>query len=471
MAFLKNANAVVVNPNVGIAGGWSKTRTASGTASQNLVAQATEILGEPFDPSKYLLTHCTIVASVDVETVPGVKLGKLRNKRSNRRVYRKYSDYHITPNTSMYVNNNGDCWSRATLLKSFDTFIGAHNFQEHIQIEEQSKGRIIDACARDIGNSIYVDILVATDRKHEHLVKDIRNGKLGTLSMGCTVDFTVCSQCGNVAVDETELCDHIKYHKLDTFYDRTGKRRIIAELCGHPTVEPTAGVTFIEASWVAQPAFTGAVMRNILEMDQLSPEMQRQAAEIMSIPSQWVVDENARRKAASFGDTEEEAAPVEEAPPPSLLDDLEDEIEEVVVNKVKDSIKEQIRMDDFSDAVQPLSTEPNDTLQKEARLRAAYDAAATKVVQTASSDAGLVNSVAELDVAFGRLFPRGLYRASLRVGASSQYPTLGSFLEACTAAMDRPVTPQEAKKMLRLGKFLSVLESTQPLQAKETRDV
>lgn len=465
MAFAKTANAVVVKPGVG-ARGWGKVRTASTGGStqpaKNLVAQASEILGEPFNPDKYLLTHCTIVASVDVETVQGAKIGRLR--KGTKKINRKYADYYITPSTSQYVNNNGDCWARDTLLASFRTFIGSHNFQEHVQIEEHSKGRIIDAVARDIGESVYVDILVATDRKHSTLVKDIESGKLGTLSMGCTVDFTICSKCGNVAIDETDLCDHIKYHKLDTFYDESGNRRVIAELCGHPSIDPTGGVTFIEASWVAQPAFTGAVMRNILDVGEVTPEVAKRAAEILTtVPAEWVVDPEMRRKAAGFGFGDEQAdeeAPAEEAAPAGLLEELEQEVEQAVVDKVEQSIRKQIRKDDLEDAVQPDSMAPNDTLVKEARLRAAYDDATISMVRKASSDAGLVNGIAELDAAFGLSFPRGLYRASLRVGASSRYPTLGSFLDACTQAMERPVTPQEAKKMLRLGKFLSVLETS-----------
>ena len=79
------------------------------------------------------------------------------------------------------MNNNGDSWDRDVLMKSYRTFVGSHNFQEHVQIEDLSKGRIIDAVARDVGESIYVDIPVATDRKHTQLVEDIQSGRLGTL--------------------------------------------------------------------------------------------------------------------------------------------------------------------------------------------------------------------------------------------------------------------------------------------------
>lgn len=77
---------------------------------------------------------------------------------------------------------------------------------EHIQVPELSKGKIIDAVARDLGDHIYVDILTATDRKHTQLVKDIESGKMAAMSMGCTIQYSQCTKCGNVAHDETDLC-------------------------------------------------------------------------------------------------------------------------------------------------------------------------------------------------------------------------------------------------------------------------
>jgi hypothetical protein len=141
---------------------------------------------------------------------------------------------------------------------------------EHIQIPELSKGKVVDAVARDLDDTIYVDILVATDRKHGELVADIEAGKINTLSMGCSIQYSLCTKCGNVAADETELCSHVKYQKGNHFHDHAGKKRVIAELCGHHT-DPES-VTFIEASWVANPAFKGAVLRSILNGSGAVPE-------------------------------------------------------------------------------------------------------------------------------------------------------------------------------------------------------
>lgn len=284
MGFLKTANAKIINNNIDFSD-WSEitgrnyfnNRTA-GKAIKN------------YDPEKYLLTHCTIIASVNVD--PEV-------------------EYHITPKTAKFVNNNGDSWESDLLSKVYKTFIGSYNFLEHVQVPSLSKGKVIDAALRKIPLEddpkewIYlVDILVATDRKHKSLISKISSGELNTLSMGCHVNYTYCTKCGHKASEESDLCDHVKYHKGSYFTDRTGKKRIIAELCGHKT-DPDS-VKFIEASWVAIPAFEGAVMRNILSFQQndKGDESKKKVAQLLeeaySINPEDRIKSGGQAKAASL---------------------------------------------------------------------------------------------------------------------------------------------------------------------------
>lgn len=224
MAFMKKADAGVVHRNW-TTNNWQNfiahhesglhlpfnTRTAK-SHNANLVSQASEILGEDFDPSKYLLTHATIVASVNTEAPKGVKLGSI--VENGQKINRRWADYHVTPDTQHLINNNADCWSRPVLLKSYRTFIGAQNFLEHMQIAELSKGRIIDAVARDVGNSIYVDILVATNRKHAELVKDIEDGTMNSMSMGCFLAGTQVTMADGtrVAIEDIAPGDMVLTH-------------------------------------------------------------------------------------------------------------------------------------------------------------------------------------------------------------------------------------------------------------------
>jgi len=215
MAFMKFARAETVRPHVGSAG-WAEVRTAakaSAEVSENLIDRATEIFGKPFVASEYLLTHATIVASVDTFEPPNTKLGAVLE--GGFRVNRKFGNYRVKLGTDKYINNNLDAWDREVLKKSYRTFIGAHNFVEHVQVDELSKGRIIDAVARDLGDSVYVDILIATDRKHTDLVTAIESGKMSTLSMGCFIEGTMVTMAdgSRIPIEDVALGDMVLTHK------------------------------------------------------------------------------------------------------------------------------------------------------------------------------------------------------------------------------------------------------------------
>lgn len=199
------------------------------------------------ESSKYLLSHCTIMASVMVE---------------------EDKDYLIKPECSHLVNNNSDAWTNEVLKLSHKSFVGAFNFVEHFQNSKQAKGHILDAILRKItvAPNVWVyfcDILVATDLAHDKLVSDIRSGKVKFLSMGCVTDLVICSFCGAKVTDAETYCHHLQWQKDQFLVDEDGVPRRVAELCGHKSL-PNGGVKFVEASWVGTPAFPGAVKRSII---------------------------------------------------------------------------------------------------------------------------------------------------------------------------------------------------------------
>jgi hypothetical protein len=437
-------------------------RVASKGAAKDLTAQATEILGGRLDSEGYLLTHCTIVASVDVEEARGVQVGLV--KSGSKTINRKYKDFLIKPESSQFVNGNGDSWSREVLKMAYPTFIGAHNFQEHVQIEEQSKGRIIDAVARDIGESLYVDILVATSRKHAALVSDIESEKLTTLSMGCTTDFTICSQCGHYAVDETELCDHVRYSKLNTFMDDRGVKRVVAEICGHHTYDgnPSApgGVRFIEASWVEVPAFKGAVMRSILSP---SASIDEKVKSVVAMRNpHW--SEESIIKAANLGtglvvaqdEGGEAAAPTAPAPPDAPFKDLEDSLYEMLKEKVRKRVESEIESVGTSN---PDTMSPNENVIKEASdvgvsKKELYFRSLSKVVRVASERSSLMEGIKNVNESFGVKIPKGLYKLASDLGPFSRYDGFKSYEKACRKL--RPsVTDAELRVVVRFGTLLS----------------
>ena len=266
MAFRRTANAIVSRPGIEF-DDWMETlrNQNEGAVPRHHVHRIAKTVLRKCDPKQYLLSHATIVASVDTYAPKGAKTGRLMSNGSQIDV--RWSNYRIKPECHELVNNNGDAWERSLLLSTYRTFIGAHNYLEHIQLPALSKGFIVDAIARDLGKSAYIDILVATDRKHRQLVSDIVSDDIRALSMGCISLFTICNHCGNVASDDSQLCPCVLYlGKGNKFTDEVGIEHSIAELIGHASV-PNSN-QFIEASWVRPPAFRGAVRRSILNPDE-----------------------------------------------------------------------------------------------------------------------------------------------------------------------------------------------------------
>jgi len=468
MAMLRYAKATVVHPTL-TAKGWGKVRTASShktALSGDLIGQASQIFGKPFNPADYLLTHATIVASVNTEKPASVKLGSVLE--DGFRVNRKYANYRISSDTEKYINNNMDAWDKPTLLKSYRTFIGAHNFVEHVQIENLSKGRIIDAVARDIGDSVYVDILVATDRKHKDLVDSIQSGRMGSMSMGCTIDFSICTKCGNVAVDETEMCSHVRYMKGNTFFDENGVRRKVAELCGHPSIDPTGGVTFIEASWVETPAFEGAVMRNVLDPKTMPVTSLRQVQQVLaSVPAKW--DSKKKQKRATFsvkaeddfgfgdegGEGGGDAVPAEAEESKSPFKDIEDDVQQHILDRVLKNLREQVSKDNPA----PNDTMSTGALDRSLNKQARYINGLQALVKTARSDIDLIDRVAAYNQSMGVTIPTEIYRAAVHVGSAARYGSVQQFITACRGCLGRDLSKAEAHTMLRLGKLLEVHNS------------
>jgi len=255
MPFKKFANAVVVDP-ILILEDWQKMWGDRSFRSCQ-VDKNHPFCKTAADTSSYLLSHVTIMSSVAVEADP--------------------FDFLIRPLSAAFVNNNDDAWTSAVLKLSHKSFIGAFNFVEHFQNSKYAKGHILDSILRRItlGSDpedwiYFCDILVATDLGHEKLIDDIRSEKVKYLSMGCVTDLVICSYCGARVTDQNTYCNHLSYQKGMFLTDDDGIARRVAELCGHKTMEK-GGVKFVEASWVATPAFPGAAKRNTVAEEWVGP--------------------------------------------------------------------------------------------------------------------------------------------------------------------------------------------------------
>lgn len=203
MAMLRYGNAAISTPIVA-PGKWLDKKVSAGRVkvARSMIAR--------YDPSKWLLSHVTIIASVDVD------LADPKDPKSN---------YLIIPEHSQFVNNNGDCWERNLLKATYNTFLNADNFVEHVQIPALSKGKVIDVALREVPvakgfdgkdiTTLYVDILIATSRAHGDLINKITSGEYNSTSMGCGIAGTpiTIGDGSFVNIEDVKIGDVVLTHK------------------------------------------------------------------------------------------------------------------------------------------------------------------------------------------------------------------------------------------------------------------
>lgn len=210
-----------------------------------------------YKPENYLFTHVSILTSVATEE----------------------NGYRIVEPCDELVNQNGNTWTNDVIQQCYLTFRGADVFKEHLQVPSLSKGKVLDAVLRPVVHTgqngktadvFTVDLLVATNRRHQQLVNDIESEKLKTLSMGCIASHVQCSFCGKLITDDDKNCEHLDNH-LGKYLEDNGKKYIVSELCGgfENGVYIPDSCHFIEASWVGHPAFKGAVVNHFVETEDM----------------------------------------------------------------------------------------------------------------------------------------------------------------------------------------------------------
>lgn len=227
-----------------------------------------------YNTNDYLFTHDTACCSVATQD----------------------NGYWIKPACWQLVNANGNAWTNPVLLGSYKTFIGGENYLQHLQIPSLSKGKILDAIIRSVkhhsdkydqdADIYYVDILIATNRKHTNLIQRIESGQLKTLSMGTLAQLTQCSICGRVIKDGEKNCEHIDKHLGQMVVCSDGQPRICAELCGACDENGDyieGSNTFIQCSFVETPAFPGAVINYFVQTPQQKIARQQQRDELAKL--------------------------------------------------------------------------------------------------------------------------------------------------------------------------------------------
>lgn len=162
---------------------------------------------------------------------------------------------------SARINKNFDGFPSVELQKAAHTFQGRPVFINHNnQDPERTRGVILASQYHGLVDDPHITILPEVDAlTFPGLAKDIINGNMDSVSMGCDVDNSTCSYCGNVATTAEEFCDHIlnnKGQELTKLENGQPKRILVFEIC--------RGLNFFEISFVFDPADETAVMQEVI---------------------------------------------------------------------------------------------------------------------------------------------------------------------------------------------------------------
>lgn len=144
---------------------------------------------------------------------------------------------------SSRCNENFDEFPADQIAPAYHTFIGKPVFVNHVNEDHRrARGVIIDAALHRDRNpdgtpDTWVEVLMEVDGKNfPKLAEAILAGKIDRTSMGCDVEYSICSACGNKATTPAEYCIHIpgmKGRPHTAVGSITGARRTgpIREIC------------------------------------------------------------------------------------------------------------------------------------------------------------------------------------------------------------------------------------------------
>ena len=155
----------------------------------------------------------------------------------------KYLYAAVRACTADVPNLNYDMLPHSELKDCYRTFIGAYNYLNHDnQDPAKARGAVIDAKYHDEDpEDRWIECLIEMDEERcPKLCSLVRSGEIDTVSMGCNVESTTCSVCGNVAEYPFQYCEHVQ---------QKGR-----EFGGKLAYEVCNGIDFFELSWVYDPA-------------------------------------------------------------------------------------------------------------------------------------------------------------------------------------------------------------------------
>lgn len=163
---------------------------------------------------------------------------------------------------SARINQNFDGWPSQELAKSYRSFIGKPIFVNHQNFDpKKARGKVVASRYVEAGDDKYIETVMEIDAaRFPKLAQEVIGGGLDAVSMGVEAGFTICSYCGNRAVDVPEFCEHVKFHKGQTLgrVTRTGAVEPVL------VYEKCYKLGFFELSYVFDPADETAVVSRVI---------------------------------------------------------------------------------------------------------------------------------------------------------------------------------------------------------------
>lgn len=162
----------------------------------------------------------------------------------------------------------------------FATFVGKPIFVDHHNSDpKRARGVIVDSKLNVLGghesslDSYYssgdvdpehmppteVELLLEVDaKKFPKLAKAVQEGEIDGFSMGCDVESSKCSHCGNIATNPDEYCFHIQAKGATHDFKTADGKRVSKK-----SYENCYGIKFFEISAVFEPADETALTKEI----------------------------------------------------------------------------------------------------------------------------------------------------------------------------------------------------------------
>lgn len=175
-----------------------------------------------------LVKHATF-AVLDAWTGSDETPNRRHRRRGSRRTAHRHVFHYEAKPGFLYVrsraissrtNDNFDNFPAAELKKGWRSFIGKPVYVNHVNDDpNRARGVIIDAAIHDDVHAdgrpdTWIEVLMEVDAvRFPKLAKAILAGEVDRTSMGCNVEYSECSACGNRAYTPLDYCAHIPGRK------------------------------------------------------------------------------------------------------------------------------------------------------------------------------------------------------------------------------------------------------------------